>query len=53
MTLPEVADFIKSVGFPIAVALFVLLRIEPRIRELTAALVDLRVVLARHAGKEG
>jgi hypothetical protein len=48
--MTELADFIKAVGFPVAVALFVLLRLEPRIRELTAALDKLRAVLIAHTG---
>lgn len=38
MSLAEVGDFIGSVGFPIAVAAWLLWRIDPLLRRLLAAL---------------
>ena len=40
-TLTMVADFINKVGFPIFVALYVLLRTEPILRGVSASLVKL------------
>lgn len=41
MTLPEIADFIKTVGFPVAVAGFVLWRLDRRLGDLVTATRDL------------
>lgn len=41
MTAAEIIDLIKNVGFPIAVAGFLLWRIEPLLKDLIAAVRDL------------
>ena len=38
MTLAEIADLIKTVGFPIAVAAFVLVRLDKRLADVVKAL---------------
>lgn len=45
--MPEWLPLMRDLGFPVAVAGFVLLRLEPRLRELTSALIELRLTLAR------
>lgn len=44
------ASAIKDIGFPIFVALWLLLRVEPALRELTKAITDLREVNQVAAG---
>jgi len=44
------ASGIKDIGFPIFVALWLLLRVEPALRELTKAITDLREVNQVAAG---
>jgi hypothetical protein len=41
MDVNNVAEFIKSVGFPIFVAMFVLIRVEKSIERLTVSLTAL------------
>jgi hypothetical protein len=48
MTFEQVVALIERLGFPAAVAGFVLFRVDPALRALTAALAELRVELARH-----
>lgn len=45
--LPELAGFIRDVGFPIAVSAFVLIRIEPAMRDLTRVVTKLEAILER------
>ena len=47
--MPDWLPTIGTVGFPAAVAFYVLIRIEPALKELTAALVALRIEIARRA----
>lgn len=49
MTAELVVLLVRDLGFPVAVAAFVLLRIEPRLRELATAIQELRECLARRA----
>jgi len=48
-TLDGAARFISAVGFPIAVAAFLLIRVDPAIRALTAAVTLLRADLRARA----
>jgi len=41
----ELYGFIRDVGFPIAVAAFVLVRMEPALRELTRVVTKLEAIL--------
>jgi hypothetical protein len=43
----EYVRLFRDLGFPVAVAAFVLLRLEGRLRELTSAITELRVCIAR------
>ena len=45
-----VGDFIGEVGFPIFVAAFVLVRLDPAIRRLTTAITSNTVVTAKSNG---
>lgn len=44
------ADFIKSIGFPIFVSVFVLIRMERALTEISKALTGLTVVIQSHFG---
>ena len=46
----EWMDVIKDVGFPIFVALFVLVRMEPAIKRLDASIMALTIVAAKSNG---
>lgn len=50
MDLLQIGEFIKSTGFPIFVAVFVLLRLEPMMKDLKNTLALQTVVLAKIAG---
>ena len=43
----EVAELVARVGFPAVVALYVLIRMDGALRENTAAIHALRVLIAR------
>ena len=45
-----IGDFIGEVGFPIFVAVFVLVRLDPAIRKLTNAITSNTVVTAKSNG---
>ena len=45
--MDDALRFLREFGFPAAVAVFVLLRLEARLRELTHAVTALRVCIAR------
>jgi YvrJ-like protein len=45
MDLDKLGRFISSVGFPIAIALFLLLRTDPVLRELTESINKLTIVI--------
>lgn len=47
MSVEQVVKLFSDLGFPAGVAIFVLWRVETRLREITAALVDVRLTLAR------
>jgi hypothetical protein len=49
MTAAEIIDLIKNVGFPIAVAAFVVMRLEPRLDRLIDAMRDVTDVEKTHA----
>lgn len=53
MTPDELIRLAQGVGFPVAVAAFVLVRLERRLRELHDALVQLRVEISRMNGRLG
>lgn len=46
--MQEVADFIKEVGFPIAVAAFVLVRMNGKLDKLAKSMDSLRNTMERH-----
>lgn len=48
--LDQVGKFIGTVGFPVFVAIYVLLRLEPTIKELRKTITILTVVVARGTG---
>ncbi len=48
MDLPQVTALIRDVGFPIFVALYVLMRIEPVLKQIAASLVRLEVLISKH-----
>lgn len=48
--LDQVGKFIGTVGFPVFVAIYVLLRLEPTIKELRKTVMILTVVVARGTG---
>lgn len=43
-------QFISSVGFPVFVAVYLLLRLEPTIRDLQKTIMVLTVVVAKSSG---
>lgn len=45
MDLDKIGRFISNVGFPIAIALFLLLRVDPAVRELNESLIRLTAVI--------
>jgi YvrJ-like protein len=45
MDLDKIGRFVSTVGFPIAVALFLLLRTDPVLRELTESITRLTIVM--------
>ena len=47
-----IGDFIGAVGFPVFVATFVLVRLDPAIRKLTQAITSNTVVTAKANGME-
>lgn len=46
--MQEVAGFIKEVGFPIAVAAFVLVKMNGKLDTLAKSMDDLRRTMERH-----
>lgn len=51
--LPAIVDAVKSLGFPAAVAGFVLWRVDKTLKELTKEITALRVALIKHAVPNG
>jgi len=51
MDLDKIAVFIKDVGFPVFVAMFVLWRLEPTIAKLTNTLRVLTGLIAEQQGQ--
>lgn len=47
------ADFVKSVGFPVFVALFVLIRMDKSFKEMKDALIDLTLCIRESTGIKG
>jgi hypothetical protein len=47
----ELLRWVQAVGFPAAIAAFVLLRLERRLADLARALTELRVWLAAQKGR--
>jgi hypothetical protein len=45
MDLAQAVALFRELGFPVAVAAFVLIRMERRLHELTVAILQLRAVL--------
>jgi len=45
--MDDLIKLLRDFGFPVAVAAFVLYRVEPALKNLTAAIIELRVSLAR------
>jgi YvrJ-like protein len=43
VSVKDVIELIRELGFPVAVAAFVLWRLEMRLKELTAAITELRL----------
>jgi YvrJ-like protein len=43
VSLKDISDLIRELGFPVAVAGFVLWRLEMRLKELTTAITELRL----------
>ena len=48
--MQDIVTFIKDLGFPMFVAIYVLVRLEPTIRELQKTNSVLAVVLAKSTG---
>lgn len=48
MEIKDVITFIQSVGFPIFVAVYVLIRLEKALAEISANLRDLIIVLGKN-----
>lgn len=48
-SLPAIVESVKTLGFPAAVAGFVLWRVDKSLKELTKEIVALRVALIRHS----
>jgi len=46
----ELRAWVRDVGFPIAVAVYLLVRIDPALQDLRVALVEMRVAIANLAG---
>lgn len=46
----QVGAFISNVGFPVFVAVYVLLRLEPTIRDLQRTITVLTIVVAKATG---
>ena len=51
--LVVIGDFISRVGFPVFVAVFVLLELKPEVKKLRQAITSLTVVTARSNGMAG
>lgn len=47
MDLDAVAKFLSTVGFPIAVSVYLLIRLDHTLRSLTAELTRVRIALVR------
>lgn len=50
MQLEQWGQFISTVGFPVFVAVYLLVRLEPTIRELQKTMMVLTVVVAKSNG---
>ncbi|MGH8696419.1 MAG: YvrJ family protein [Burkholderiales bacterium] len=51
MTADTVIQLIRDIGFPAAIAWFVLVRVEHRLHELTVAVVELSVAMQAAASR--
>ena len=49
LTLDKVQTFIQTIGFPVAVAAYVLVRLENTVRSLTSAINDLHATITKHS----
>jgi len=52
MTADEMVKLFRELGFPAAVAIFVLWRVEARLVEIKDALIDLRIAFALKSKRE-
>lgn len=52
-SLPLIVEAVKTLGFPAAVAGFVLWRVDKTLRELTRELRDLRIAIITHTIPNG
>jgi hypothetical protein len=50
LTVNELVSLIQGLGFPAAIAFFVLWRLEKQLGELTKAIVELKLALYRDPG---
>jgi hypothetical protein len=49
----EMVTLVTNVGFPIAVATYLLIRFETKIDGLTKAIIDLSTVVTNHSNYKG
>lgn len=47
--MENIPDLIANLGFPVFVALFLLIRIEPTLKKLHLILVEIKIVLKENA----
>lgn len=52
-SLPAIVDAVKTLGFPAAVAGFVLWRVDKTLRDVLSELRDLRIAIIRHMVPNG
>ena len=52
MTLSDVAAFISQIGFPVFVAVYLLIRFDGQLRDNTTVLQDLKAFLENRTPKE-
>ena len=51
MTFTQILETIKQVGFPIAVAIYLLYRYDNRLRDMTVVLTEIAKTLSEIKGK--
>jgi len=51
--MEEVIKFISTVGFPIAIATYVVMRLEPTVKENTMVIRELKILVERINGRGG